>query len=326
MEEETRQVIFETNGKTYWELYVELVETRRRNPIPDGVPFEIHHIRPKSIFPELANDLSNLIRLTPKEHVRAHFLLWQHYKLETDDKNSENSMCYAFWMMVHEIRWNGCAELSWIEDEFEELRLDMSKLAKNVIGEKWKDPEYRKIMSDAAREAWGRPGRKEMLVEKNPMNDPDTRKKISESVKMAWKDPERRAKRMKALKIACKNPERRRKLSESLKTALKDPKRRAKRSSAMKERWKDPEYRKSMEDMSRRIWNDPVRKAEWSGGNNPFAKRVVQCSVGGTFVAEYPSLSEAAEKTSSKRAGISACCAGKRKTHNGFVWKYAESK
>ena len=326
MEEETRQVVFETNGKTYLEQYRELIDYRRRNPIPDGVPFEIHHIRPKSIFPELANDPSNLIRLTPKEHVRAHFLLWQHYRLETDDKNSENSMCYAFWMMVHEIRWNGCAELSWIEDEFEELRLDMSKLAKNSIGEKWKNPEYRKMMSDAAREAWGRPGRKEMLIEKNPMNDPSARKKISETVKMAWKDPERRAKRMKSLKIAYKTPERGRKISESLKMALKDQEKRKKRSNAMKERWGDPEYRKMMKDMSKRRWNDPDRKERFSGENNPFAKRVIQYSMDGALIAEYPTLTEAAEKTGSGKSGISMCCGGKLKKHNGFVWKYAESK
>ena len=237
MEENDRQVIFETNGKTYLEQYRELIDYRKRNPIPDGVPFEVHHIRPKSVAPELANDPSNLIRLTPKEHVRAHFLLWQHYKHETDDKNSENSMCHAFWMMVHTIEWKGDAELGWISDKYEELRVDFMK---RISGDNnpMKNPEVRAKMSEA------------MKGDNNPMKNPEVRAKF-----MGDNNP-------------MKNPEVRAKLF----------------------------------------------------------RKVFQYSLDGTFVTEYPSIKEAAEKTNSCRRNISNCCAGRRKTHNGSIWKYAESK
>ena len=190
MEEETRQVIFETNGKTYWELYVELVETRRRNPIPDGVPFEVHHIRPKSIFQELVNDPSNLIRLTPKEHAKAHFLLWMHYKYETDDKDGERKMRFAFWRMVNGVEWEGDAELEWIGERFEELRADF---VESISGENspTKRPEVRAKMSQALR------------GENNPSKRPEVRAKLSEAMKGRFagdknpmKNPEIRAKFM----------------------------------------------------------------------------------------------------------------------------------
>ena len=241
MEENGKRVIFETNGKTYLEQYRELIDYRRRNPIPDGVPFEVHHIRPRSIFPELVNDPNNLIRLTPKEHVRAHFLLWQHYKLETDDSDSEIRMCYAFWRMVHTIEWKGDAELGWISDKYEELRVDF---VKRISGDK------------------------------NPMKNPEVRTKQSE---------------------AMKNPEVRAKMSEAIK-GDKNP---------------------------MRLYPDknPMRKPEVRAKK---FRKVLQYSLDGTFVAEYPSIKEAAVKTNSSESNISNCCMGRQKTHNGFVWKYAE--
>lgn len=41
----------------------------------EGEYFEEHHIKPKSLFPELKNDKSNLVLLTPREHYLAHLLL-----------------------------------------------------------------------------------------------------------------------------------------------------------------------------------------------------------------------------------------------------------
>lgn len=41
----------------------------------EGVYFEEHHIKPKSLFPELKKDKTNLVLLTPREHYLAHLLL-----------------------------------------------------------------------------------------------------------------------------------------------------------------------------------------------------------------------------------------------------------
>jgi hypothetical protein len=59
---------------------------------------------------------------------------------------------------------------------------------------------------------------------------------------------------------------------------------------------------------------------------NGRSRKVVQYSLNGDFIAEYPSSREAARKTNSIASGICLCCTGKNKTHNGFAWKYTESK
>ena len=43
----------------------------------------------------------------------------------------------------------------------------------------------------------------------------------------------------------------------------------------------------------------------------------------GNFVAKYPSLKDASQKTGFYYQGISACCRGKHMSCGGFVWKYA---
>ena len=51
-------------------------------------------------------------------------------------------------------------------------------------------------------------------------------------------------------------------------------------------------------------------------------KPVVQYTKDLKFVAEYASISDAELNLGVAHSHISACCLGKRKTSNGFVWKY----
>ena len=51
-------------------------------------------------------------------------------------------------------------------------------------------------------------------------------------------------------------------------------------------------------------------------------KKVLQFDLNGNYIAEYNSLTEAAKETGSNFKIISQCCLEKRKTHNGFIWKY----
>lgn len=55
------------------------------------------------------------------------------------------------------------------------------------------------------------------------------------------------------------------------------------------------------------------------------AKKVLQISLGGEIIAEYESATVAAKQTNSSIPGISLVCNGKRKTHNGYIWKYKEN-
>lgn len=49
---------------------------------------------------------------------------------------------------------------------------------------------------------------------------------------------------------------------------------------------------------------------------------VEQYSLAGEFIARYNSAKEAIRKLSLSNAHISDCCKGKRKSSNGFMWKY----
>jgi hypothetical protein len=53
-------------------------------------------------------------------------------------------------------------------------------------------------------------------------------------------------------------------------------------------------------------------------------KAILQYSKDGTFIAEYPSLKDACEYTGANPGSVSCACNGKRKSANGFIWKYAE--
>src|SRR5574343_448350 len=62
-----------------------------------GEYFECHHILPKSLGG--SNKQSNLVLLTAKEHYLCHFLL-------TFIHPKNNSINYAFWMMINKISPN----------------------------------------------------------------------------------------------------------------------------------------------------------------------------------------------------------------------------
>lgn len=58
--------------------------------------------------------------------------------------------------------------------------------------------------------------------------------------------------------------------------------------------------------------------------NTGKAKVTYQYDLNGRFLAEYPSCAAAARATHSNSKHIGTCCRGGLKTHNGFIWRYAE--
>lgn len=57
--------------------------------------------------------------------------------------------------------------------------------------------------------------------------------------------------------------------------------------------------------------------------NNPSeSKPVVQYTLNGYFVADYPSTHEAERQTGIHSGSISKCCLRKGKSAGGFIWKY----
>lgn len=57
--------------------------------------------------------------------------------------------------------------------------------------------------------------------------------------------------------------------------------------------------------------------------NGKLSKKVRQYSLEGEFIKEFPSASEIQRQLGFANNNISSCCLGKRKTSNGYIWKYA---
>lgn len=55
-----------------------------------------------------------------------------------------------------------------------------------------------------------------------------------------------------------------------------------------------------------------------------FEKPVIQVSKSGEFLREFGSVKEAAEFVKGSKGNICSVCNGKRKSANGFLWKYKE--
>lgn len=74
--------------------YVNLVKTFKNQKIESSIYTESHHILPKAkdAFPELIDDLDNLIRVTPRQHFILHWLLFRFFG---------GSQVYAFNSMLN---------------------------------------------------------------------------------------------------------------------------------------------------------------------------------------------------------------------------------
>lgn len=78
----------------YKQNYFDFMESRQKliRSKNDGVYYELHHILPKSIYPEYEKLPGNLVLLTSREHFIAHYLLTKIF----EDKDNKFKMCCAF--------------------------------------------------------------------------------------------------------------------------------------------------------------------------------------------------------------------------------------
>ena len=66
--------------------------------------------------------------------------------------------------------------------------------------------------------------------------------------------------------------------------------------------------------------NQRAAKAKINGKKS---KKVLQFTLSGEFIREWPSIHEC-ERNGFNRGAVAACCHGKQKTHKGFLWMFAE--
>lgn len=64
----------------YEEIYNSLIQKRLQNEPSKLCKYEVHHIKPRSLYPSLVDDPSNLVKLTLREHFFAHILLQRIYR------------------------------------------------------------------------------------------------------------------------------------------------------------------------------------------------------------------------------------------------------
>ena len=97
----------------------------------DGNYYERHHILPKSMFPLWKNRKSNIVLLTPKEHLFVHKLLFKIYK-------NQQMACALMCMQ----RVEQCSDIN-------DARSIMSDIGHKNLKKLWNDPDFRKRKIEA---------------------------------------------------------------------------------------------------------------------------------------------------------------------------------
>ena len=162
---------------THQEQYDAIINFRKSKPLPEDQYGENHHIKPKSIYPELKDDPDNIVRLSAQEHFLAHYHLWLAYRDELKNKTWAKKMCFAFHRMKQQLL--KCDDVESMSKLYEEARIEFSKnqtgQLNHTFGKHYKrSPETCKRLSESK------------IGSKNPMYGKTaseaTRKKLSESL------------------------------------------------------------------------------------------------------------------------------------------------
>lgn len=78
--------------------------------------------------------------------------------------------------------------------------------------------------------------------------------------------------------------------------------------------WCDAKYNRNYGDRLKKVAEKLKNKKDWS-------KPVLQYTLDGEFVREWPSTREAA-RNGFNQGNIISCCKGRHKTAHGFIWSY----
>ena len=78
------------------------------------------------------------------------------------------------------------------------------------------------------------------------------------------------------------------------------------------------EWKNHRDNLNHGTRNERIAKANTNG---KCSKKVLQFSLSGELICEYPSTREC-ERNGFDQSAVCECCNGKRKTHKGFRWEY----
>lgn len=163
---------------THQEQYDAIINFRKSNPLPENQYGEKHHIKPKSIYPELVNDKDNIVRLSAQEHFLAHYHLWLAYRDELHEKKWAKKMCYAFHRMKQQLL--KCDDVESMAKLYEEVRIEFSKNQTGQLNHTF-GKHYKRSLETCKRLSESKMGSKNPMYGKTASTA--TRKKLSESLK-----------------------------------------------------------------------------------------------------------------------------------------------
>ena len=331
------------NNKTYKQMYDELIQFRQKNIIPQDKLGENHHIKPKSLFPELINDKNNIVRLTLKEHFLAHYYLWKYFKHETSNSEANSKMCCAVIRMTPQFKSILKNEvnndlINKISEYYEEARIEAIGLLKELSKNVWTD-ERRKNASIRTKEMWKNEKLRERLsqLHKDLWKNEEWKNNIMEKRKTIYNDPERKMRESIEVKRRYQErPELKEQISTSLKNNYKEhPELKIVISNAAKENWKNEDYRKSIVDFQTNRYKDEnERKRTGEAVKLAFSKKpdlfkdrykqIIQLDMNGNFIREWDSISKASRELKITKQNIISCLKKKnnQKYAGGFRWEY----
>lgn len=163
----------------YWKIYEKIInKAKAENRIKtDGVHYEKHHIKPRSLFKELENNKNNIVLLTPKEHFICHMLLERIYDCR--------QMKFAIWRMCNDGDYKVSSR--YYEYIKNKISVESSKLNK---GKKLSEEHRKKISLSLS----GKTHSKETIEKMKNSYDPskhivsdELKKKLSENASKRFK-------------------------------------------------------------------------------------------------------------------------------------------
>jgi hypothetical protein len=178
-----------------------------------GVYMEQHHIKPRSAEGETDNSDSNIVALTPTDHLIAHLLLWHQ-----DKSNASNAA--AFLCMVNMNDWENVTDIELHRAEIDEARSVWAEAVGKRIKEFYSDPSNREAVSKRNKERYSDPANREAQSKRGKefhAANPEAGAEHSKSMKEFFADTANREAQSKRTKEFYSDPKNRKRQSEALK-------------------------------------------------------------------------------------------------------------
>ena len=136
-------------------VYIHIINNAKSRKIKDDEIYEIHHILPRSLFPNWKNKASNKVYLTLREHYFVHELLVKIYPSE--------QMAFALWQMSMKYKLSGSRDYEFAKKMYHQYAVEYwntieKRLSQREIQiEVWKNKELLEKHSKILKEVMNKP-------------------------------------------------------------------------------------------------------------------------------------------------------------------------